>query len=153
MSTLYKLLLFVHVLAAAAWVGGALILKIQSDRALKSDPDRAAELALETERVGTSVLMPASIVLLIAGLWMVFEGDWGFGPLWVKLGLGIYVVSAVAGAVFLGPLYKQVGQLRAERGSGDADLTARLQRISKLSWIDLGLLVAAVYVMTVKPGT
>lgn len=152
MSTLYKLLLFVHVLTAAIWVGGAVMLKVQSARALKSDPNRAAELALETEHVGKSILMPASIVLLVAGLWMVFEGDWGFGPLWVKLGLAIYVVSAVAGAVFIGPLYKQVGELRAEGGSGDAEITARLQRISNLSTIDLGLLVAAVYVMTVKPG-
>ncbi|HEX2293819.1 MAG TPA: DUF2269 family protein [Actinomycetota bacterium] len=151
--TLYELLLFVHVLAAATWVGGAVVLKVQSDRALRADPDRAAELALETERVGKSVLMPASIVLLVAGLWMVFEGDWGFEPLWIKLGLGIYVVSAVAGAAFLGPLYKQVGELRAERGAGDADLTARLQRLSALSWVDMALLVAAVFVMTVKPGT
>lgn len=151
--TLYELLLFVHVLAAATWVGGAIMLKIQSDRALRTDPGRAAELALETERVGTRVLMPASIVLLVAGLWLVFEGDWGFEPLWVKLGLAIYVVSAVTGAVFLGPLYKQVGVLRAERGAGDAELTARLQRISTLSWIDMGLLVAAIFVMTVKPGT
>lgn len=150
--TLYELLLFVHVLAAATWVGGAVMLKVQSARALRSNPERAAELALETERVGTTVLMPASIALLVAGLWMVFEGDWGFGPLWVKLGLGIYVVSAVAGAVFLGPLYKQVGELRAERGAGDAEVAARLKRISDLSWIDLGLLVAAVFVMTVKPG-
>lgn len=150
--TLYELLLFVHVLAAAVWVGGAVMLKVLTSRALRADPDRAAELATETERVGTGVLMPASIVLLVAGLWMVFEGDWGFEPLWVKAGLFIYVVSAVAGAVFLGPLYKQVGVLRAERGAGDADLTARLQRIQTLSWIDLGLLVAAVFVMTTKPG-
>ena len=149
--TLYELLLFVHVLAASVWVGGAVMLKVQSSRALASNPDRAAELALENERVGTTVLMPASILLLIAGLWLVFETEIGFGPLWVKLGLGIYLVSAVAGAVFLGPLYKQVGRLRAEGGAG-TDLTERLRRISTLSSIDLGLLVAAVFVMTVKPG-
>ena len=150
--TLYELLRFVHVLAASVWVGGAVMLKVQSSRALASNPDRAAELALENERVGTTVLMPASILLLIAGLWLVFETEIGFGPLWVKLGLGIYVVSAVTGAVLLGPLYKQVGELRAERGPGDADVRARLERLATLSWIDLGLLVAAVYVMTVKPG-
>lgn len=150
--TLYELLLFVHILAAATWVGGVVILKVQSDRALRSDPDRAAELAEETQKVGQSVLMPASIVLLVAGLWMVFEGDWGFEPLWIKLGLGIYVVSAVAGAVFLGPLYKQAGELRAERGANDPEITARLERLSKLGWIDVGLLVAAVFVMSVKPG-
>ena len=150
--TLYELLLFAHVLAAATWVGGAVMLKVQSGRALKSDPNRAAELALETSHVGTTLLMPASIVLLVAGLWLVFEGDWGFGPLWVKLGLAIYVISAVAGAVFIGPLYKQVGELRAERGPGDAEVQERLKRISALSSIDLVLLVAAVFVMTVKPG-
>ena len=140
--TLYELLKFVHVLAAAVWVGGAIVLKVQSDRALRSDPDRAAELALETERLGSSVLMPASIALLVAGLWMVFESDIGFGPLWIKLGLGIYLISVVTGAVFLGPVYKQVGVLRAERGTSDPELTARLRRVSALSWIDLVLLVA-----------
>lgn len=150
--TLQELLLFVHVLAAAVWVGGSVMLKVQSGRALKADPNRAAELALETSQVGTALLMPASIVLLIAGLWLVFEGDYGFEPLWVKLGLGIYVVSAVAGAAFLGPLYKQVGELRAERGPGDAGVQQRLQRISMVSNIDLVLLVAAIFVMTVKPG-
>lgn len=149
--TLYEILKFVHVLAAATWVGGAIILKVQSDRALKADPDRAAELATETERIGNGVLMPASIVLLVSGIWAAFEGGYGFDPLWVKLGLAIYVVSAVAGAVFLGPLYKQVGELRAERGAGDPDLTARLQRISKLAWIDVALLVTVVFVMVVKP--
>lgn len=149
--TLYELLLFVHVLAAATWVGGAVILKVQTSRALKSDPDRAAELALETSQVGTAVLMPASIVLLVAGLWMVFESDIGFDPLWVKLGLAIYVVSAVAGAAFLGPLYKKIGELRAERGPGDAEVTALVQRLATLSWVDLALLVAAIFVMTTKP--
>ena len=151
--TLYELLLFVHVLAAALWVGGVIMLKIQSDRVLRADPNRAAELAIETERVGTGVIMPASIVLLVAGIWMVFEGDWGFRPLWVKLGLAIYVISAVAGAVFLGPHYKRIGELRAERGPDDPEVGERLRRISALSWIDVGLLVAAVFVMTVKPGS
>jgi uncharacterized membrane protein len=150
--TLYELLKFVHVLAAATWVGGAITLKVQSDRALKANPDRAAELASETERIGTTVLMPASIVLLVSGIWTAFEGGYGFDPLWVKLGLAIYVVSAVAGAVFLGPLYKQVGQLRAERGAGDPELTARLEKLSRLAWIDVVLLVAVVFVMVVKPG-
>ena len=35
-------------------------------------------------------------------------------------------------------------------GRGDAEVNARLQRISTLSWIDLGLLVLAVFVIVVK---
>ncbi len=149
--SLYELLKFLHVLAAAIWVGGAVLLRVQSSRAAGMDRRRAAELATETSEVGTKVLMPASIVLLVAGLWAAFEGGYGLEPLWVKLGLVIYVVSAVAGAVFIGPLYKQVGELQAERGPDDAEVSARLQRISTLSWIDLGLLVLAVFVMVVKP--
>lgn len=149
--SLYELLKFVHVLAAAIWVGGAVMLKVQTARALAADRVRAVELATEGEQLGSKVLMPASIVLLVAGLWGAFEGGYGLEPTWVKLGLIIYVASAVAGAVFIGPLYKQVGELQAERGPDDAEITSRLQRMSTLSWIDLGLLVAAVFVMVVKP--
>ncbi|HEV2754272.1 MAG TPA: DUF2269 family protein [Actinomycetota bacterium] len=149
--SLYELLKFLHVLAAAIWVGGAVLLRVQSSRAMGMDRERAAALAIETSEVGTKLLMPASIVLLVAGLWTAFEGGYGLEPLWVKLGLVIYVVSAVAGAVFLGPLYKQVGELQGQRPADDPEVTSRLQRISTLSWIDLGLLVLAVFVMVVKP--
>lgn len=149
--SLYELLKFLHVLAAAVWIGGAVMLRVQSSRAKGLDPERAAALATETSEVGTKLLMPASILLLVAGLWTAFEGGYGLEPLWVKLGLFIYVVSAVAGAVFLGPLYKQVGELQAERGPEDAEVRSRLRRISTLSWVDLGLLVLAVFVMVVKP--
>jgi uncharacterized membrane protein len=149
--SLYELLKFVHVLAAATWVGGAVMLRVQSSRAAKLDKARAAALAIETSEVGTKLLMPASIVLLVAGLWTAFEGGYGLEPLWVKLGLVIYVVSAVAGAIFLGPLYKQLGEMQAERDPEDAQVTALVTRISNLSWIDLGLLVLAVFVMVIKP--
>lgn len=149
--SLYELLKFVHVLAAAVWVGGAVLLRYQTSRAMALSPARAAELGVEAEEVGKKVLMPASIVLLVAGLWTAFEGGYGLEPLWVKLGLLIYVVSAVAGAVFLGPLYKQVAELRAERGPEDAEIKSRIQRISNLAWVDLGLLVLVVFVMVVKP--
>ncbi len=149
--SLYELLKFLHVLAAAVWIGGAVMLRVQSSRAATMDRERAAALATETSEVGKKVLMPASILLLVAGLSTAFEGGYGLEPLWVKLGLLIYVVSAVAGAVFLGPLYKEVGALQAERGPDDVEVRSRLQRISTLSWVDLGLLVLAVFVMVVKP--
>ena len=150
--TPYELLKFVHVLSAAIWVGGAVTLRIQAARAEKeTDQAAAAKVAQDTERIGKGLLMPASIVLLVTGLWMVlFETDIGFDPLWVKLGLGIYLLSALGGAIFLGPQYKKVGELRAA-GTTGAELDARIARISLVSWIDLGLLVAAIYVMTTKP--
>jgi uncharacterized membrane protein len=150
--SLHELLKFVHVVAAAVWVGGAVMLRVQGSRALAADRARAAQLATEGEQLGMRVLMPASILLLVAGLLTAFEGGYGLEPLWVKLGLAIYVVSAVVGARFLGPLNKQAGELNAERGPDDPELAARLRRISTIGWIDLGLLVAAVFVMVVKPG-
>lgn len=149
--SLYELLKFVHVLAAAVWIGGALMLKVQTSRALAVNRARAAELATETEQLGTKLLMPASIVLLVSGLWTAFEGGYGLDPLWVKLGLAIYVVSAVSGAVFLGPLYKQVGELHAAKGADDPGVASRLKRISTLSSVDLVLLVLVVFVMVIKP--
>ncbi|MDQ3957935.1 MAG: DUF2269 domain-containing protein [Actinomycetota bacterium] len=149
--SLYEFLLFVHVLSAAVWVGGAVMLRVQAARAESAaDMGTAAAMAKETERLGSTVLMPASITLLVSGLWMAFDVWDGLEPLWIKLGLAIYVVSAVMGAAFLGPQYKKVGELRA--AGGGPELDERIRRISLVSWIDMALLVAAIFVMTVKPG-
>lgn len=145
--TLYELLKFLHVAAAATWVGGGLMLRVLGSRALAADRARAVQLAGEAEQVGMKVLMPASILLLVSGLWTAFEGGYGLDPLWVKIGLAIYVASAVVGARFLGPLNREV----VEHQDDAAALQSRLQRISTLGWVDLGLLLLAIFVMVVKP--
>jgi hypothetical protein len=96
----YELLLFAHILRRSH-LGGR--------RALHPGPCRAGAgyerpagaglLAHEVEWIGLRVFLPASIVLLLSGIGLVLEGDWGFSTMWVLLGLAAYALSVVTGAL------------------------------------------------------
>ena len=149
----YELLLFVHVLAAVVWVGGATSLQVLAVRAERSeDGGRMAALATEAEWVGTKVFLPASIVLLLAGIGLTLEGDWGFTTPWVLLGLIAFGLSALTGSLFLGPESGRIGKLIADVGPQDVDVTARIKRVFLVSRIELVVLLFIVFDMTVKPG-
>jgi uncharacterized membrane protein len=150
----YELLLFVHVLAAVVWIGGALSLQLLAIRAERSpDGGRVANIATEAEWVGSRIFLPASIVLLLAGIGLTLEGDWGFTTLWVLLGLIAYGLSALSGSLFLGPESGRIGKMIAEVGPQDPEVIARIKRIFLVSRIELVVLLFIVFDMTVKPGS
>jgi uncharacterized membrane protein len=150
----YELLLFVHVLAAVVWVGGALSLQVLAIRAERSaDGGRVANFATEAEWVGSRVFLPSSIVLLLAGIGLTLEGDWGFTTPWVLLGLIAYGLSALTGSLFLGPESGRIGKMIADVGPRDPDVLARIKRIFLVSRIELVVLLFIVFDMTVKPGS
>jgi hypothetical protein len=111
-----------------------------------------AAFATEAEWVGTKVFLPASIVLLLAGIGLTLEGDWGFTTPWVLLGLIAYGLSALTGSLFLGPESGRIGKLIADVGPQDVDVTARIKRVFLVSRIELVVLLFIVFDMTVKPG-
>jgi uncharacterized membrane protein len=85
-------------------VGGALSTQVLAARVRgTNDPPAAGLLAHEVEWIGLRVFLPASIVLLLSGIGLVLEGDWGFSTMWVLLGLAAYALFVVTGAIFLGP--------------------------------------------------
>jgi uncharacterized membrane protein len=150
----YELLLFVHVLTAVVWVGGALSLQVLAIRAERSaDGGRVANFATEAEWVGSRVFLPSSIVLLLAGIGLTLEGDWGFTTPWVLFCLIAYGLSALTGSLFLGPESGRIGKMIADVGPQDPDVLARIKRIFLVSRIELVVLLFIVFDMTVKPGS
>lgn len=153
MVTGYEALLFVHVLAAVVWVGGGAATQFYAIRAMRSsDPGRLAGFAKDAEWVGMRVFMPASIVVLGAGFGLVAKGDWSLGTFWVAFGLGAVAVSALTGALFLGPEAGRIGKLIDASGADDPRVQARIRRIFVVSRIELAILVATVIDMVIKPA-
>jgi uncharacterized membrane protein len=149
----YDLLLFVHVLAAVVWVGGAVSLQVLAIRAERSgDGTRVASFATEAEWIGGRVFLPASLVLLLAGIGLTLEGDWGFTTPWVLLGLVAFGLSALTGSLFVGPESGRIGALITDLGPNDPVVAARIKRVFLVSRIELAVLILIVLDMTVKPG-
>lgn len=148
----YRIFLFIHVLSAIIWVGGATMAQILITRQLKrNDPGALAALGKEIGEIGDRVFTPISIVLLLSGIYMVVDADLGFTTGWVAYGLGGIIVTIALGAGYLGPQGKKVGVLVAERGPGAPEVGEAIERVVLVSRIDLAVLLSVVFVMTYKP--
>jgi uncharacterized membrane protein len=149
----YELLKTVHVLFAVVWVGGAATTQVLATRLSRAnEPARMAAFAKDIEFVGTRVFMPSSIVVLVAGIWMVATSGLDFTDLWIVFGLIGIAFSAIVGAAFLGPESGRIGALIEARGPEDGEVIARMKRIFLVSRVELVILLLVVVDMVVKPG-
>ena len=150
----YELFLAVHVVCAVVWVGGGVsmqVLAVLAERA--NDGPRMATFAKDAEWIGTHIYLPASLLLLGAGIALVLIGQWGFGTLWVALGIAGFASSVVIGAAFTGPAAKKLAPLLEERGPNDPEVRRRMQKIFTISRVETVILLLVVVDMTMKPGS
>ena len=151
--TLYEVLLFGHITFAAVWVGTNASLQVLSLRALKAGPQRTADLMGDVEWMGTRVMVPSSLLVVVFGVWMVLDSPvWDFSQFFVSAGLAVFAASFLAGAGFLGPESGRLSKLTAEKGADDPEVQRRTRRILLVSRIELVLLIAIIWVMVTKPG-
>ena len=151
-QTLYDWLLFLHVLAAMVWVGGGVLLAVSGARVLR-DPDPAAvgRFTGSLRVLGPLVLAPATIAVLGLGIGLVVDSDvWDFGQLWVGLGLALFAVAFLIGAV-----WQSRTALAATRAAERDDAAEARRQLRRWLWgygVVVLLLVVAAWDMTTKPG-
>ena len=149
----YTILKMFHVMFAIVWVGGGVAFNIFATRAVASgDGPRIATFAREAEFVGRRVFLPASVLVLLFGIFTVLQGPWGFTDTWIVLGLAGIGLTIITGSTFLGPESKRVGELIDARGGDDPEVKRRLGRILMVGRIDLLVLFLVVADMVLKPG-
>jgi uncharacterized membrane protein len=150
--TWYEVWKTLHVLAAVAWVGGALTLSVLAFFAVRSPlPGRKAEFAREAEKVGMRLFFPAGLILVVMGFILVRQAHWGYHT-WVILALVAYGLSFVTGAAFLGPESGRIAKAIEAEGPDAPAVAARINRIVLDSRIELVILLLIVVDMVVKPG-
>jgi len=152
--SLCEFLLFVNIAMAVTWIGGAAVIQFFALRALQSDdPMRMATLGGDIEWIGNRVFIPASLLAVASGIALVLESDaWGFGDDWVLIGIVLYVITFLAGALFFGPESGRIGKQIQAEGPGTSAVQARIRRILALTRADLVLLFLIIFDMSVKPG-
>jgi uncharacterized membrane protein len=145
---------FLHVVSAMVWVGGGVILSLIALRTRRRSDERSmGEFAQTLPYVGLRVLMPAVIVLLVTGVWMVVsDSGFGFSQLWVRLGLGLYVLAFLLGAVYLSRVGIQLDRAARPDSGGTSNLARLLDRWLLGYGAVLVILLIAVWDMVFKPG-
>jgi uncharacterized membrane protein len=151
--TWYTFFKSAHIIAAAVWVGGAFMIQALAFRITRTgDARRQAEFAKDTEVVGMRVFIPATWILLLAGIAMMVNFDWSWGQNWIVLGLIAFAISFVVGAGFLGPEGGRIAAVIERDGPTSPEALARIRRILLISRVELVVLITVVVNMTVKPS-
>lgn len=149
---MYQLLLYVHIVSAMIWVGGAFAIQALALLVSRSDdPMELPRLGRNLEIVGSRVFMPAGVVLFLAGALMTIE-RWSFGDTWIAVSVGLFVLSALSGALYLGPRAKRVAALFEAEGPSSAaarELIGRMFVVSRLELISFAIIIG---LMVFKPS-
>ncbi len=139
------LLLVVHVLAAAAWIGGSLFAGY-SFSVLGALRDLKTVKSVE-EATGAKFFGTAVVILFLSGAALVIVSDrFGWGHAFVLIGIAAIAVEGILESAIIGPRLTRI----AEAKTPDVDSFRRT-----LSWSTLAHLVlfaAVVWVMVVKLG-
>jgi uncharacterized membrane protein len=93
----YEWLLLLHVLSAFALVAALVVLAAAVLGARRSErPDDAAAFAALT-RPATTLFSVAGLAVLVFGVWLAFEADYGLDEAWIIAAIVLWVVAAATG--------------------------------------------------------
>jgi uncharacterized membrane protein len=148
----YALFRVVHVGIAVFWVGGGLLLTVLGLRAERSqDPNEMATLARQAAFTGERFFAPAGGIVLLMGIAMMLNTNWGWGKFWVIVGLVGYATTFLTGVAVLSPLAKKVDRCITELGADHPETRATIQRILLVARVDVGVLLLVTADMVTKP--
>ena len=149
---MYDLLLYAHILGGVVWVGGAVAIQALAVRIGRSDPAVVPALARHMEGLGKWLFLPASLVIIISGVAMTIQA-WSFGEVWIAVSVALWVASAVAGALYLGPRAKRAADTFEAEGPTSVTglkLIRGLYVVSRLELVSFAVIIA---LMVFKPGS
>jgi len=150
---MYQLLLYIHIVSAVIWVGGAFAIQALAIVVSRSeDPNELPRLGRNLELIGMRVFMPAAVVLFAAGALMTIQ-QWSFGNAWIAVSVGLWIVSALSGALYLGPRAKRIAALFQAEGPGSPEARELIGRLFVVSRLELVSFAVIIGLMVFKPGS
>jgi hypothetical protein len=146
----YGILKVVHILSAILWIGGGAALTVVLVRLLGiGDRGALRSFVPQLAKYMQSIGGPASGLLLLTGIAMVFLGRLSFKSLWIGLGLGGLIVLGAFGGMVMS---KHMAALEQAVATGDdATLAGAVARVRQGSIILLTIMAAIVVIMVLKP--
>lgn len=149
--TYYEVLLFVHVLGVAVWLGTGIALLLLGSRFARAQDHAAVKsLFLQAEWLSTRLFIPVSLIVLVAGILLVIEGPWSFDELWVVLGLAGFVLTFITGIAVLKPQAERIATDLATAGM-TASAAREISRMFTRMRIDYAVITVVVADMALKP--
>ena len=150
---MYQVLLYIHIVSAMIWVGGAFAIQALAVLVSRSDdPMELPRLGRNLEIVGTRIFRPAAVVLFVAGAIMTIQ-NWSFGNTWIAVSVGLWIVSALSGALYLGPRAKRVAALFEAEGAVSTEARRTIGQMFVVLRLELVSFAVIIALMVFKPGS
>lgn len=144
----YDALLWIHSIAAYVWLVSLLVSLVLAVLAARRGPEAVATRARTLVVVSTRVGLPAAVILLIAGFWMMGQASLNYGSTWVSIGFAAWLLAALVGSGFQHPLARRLRN--AAPGGTEALKSARI--ILLIGVAQVLVLVVAIWAMSAQPG-
>lgn len=145
----YDALKNIHSLAAYIWLGSLFGSLVFTTVASRRTPAGLITGATAIVRFSTRVGLPAAVVLLISGIWMIGTGNGPKGGLWLTIGFVAWLVAAVVGSALMHPAARKMRNAAA--GSDEAIGYAR--RIALVGGAEIIMIVIGIWAMGARPGS
>jgi uncharacterized membrane protein len=142
-----------HILGAIVWVGGGLMLSVIGLRARRSgDIGIIRDFARTLAYVGLRLFLPAVVVLLVTGVWLVLSSGGNFLQLWILLALSGFALAFVIAVGYLSGVVVELERVAGQSDASAAEVGPLLGRWIAGWGIVLLVLVLTVWDMVFKPG-
>ena len=146
---LRDILLVLHIAGAGTWFGANIVQAVVPSMALKQAGAAASGWYRIAGRLSTVLYMPAAIVILVTGIFLVLQSDvYGFGSLFVSIGFVTIVIGALLGIFVFGPVSTRAAD--AIDAGDTAGAKAATGRLAAFGVIDTLLVLTTITVMVLR---
>jgi uncharacterized membrane protein len=150
---MYQLVLYLHVISAVIWVGGAFAIQALAIVVSRSnDPLELPRLGSNLEFIGSRLFAPAAVLLFATGVVMTIQ-KWTLGQTWIAVSVALWVLSAVLGAAYLAPGARRVAALFEAEGPSSVAARHLIGQMFVVSRLELVSFAVIIGLMVFKPGS
>ncbi len=142
----YDTLTVIHTLAAYIWLGSLFGSLIFATIATRRSANGVLTGAVAVVRFSTRVGLPAAVVLLISGIWMLVSYNVGNG-LWINIGFIMWLIAAVVGSALMHPAARKM-----RNAASDAEAISYAKRIIWVGALEIIAIAVGIWVMGAQPG-
>lgn len=144
-----NLLLVLHILAAAIWLGANAVQAFAGPRSESASREARAWWADTTGAMAKVLYNVAGVVILLSGVGLVVESEvWTFSERFVSVGFAAVIIGAVLGMVVFGPGSRRLSEA-IHRGDVQTE-QATASRLRLFGLLDTIVVVVAVVAMVAK---
>lgn len=144
------LALWLHIVAAAAWLGGNLVMMMMPGLLASGGPPTMLTLARASLALGRVFFTPAAVATLLTGIWLVIETGVSWGAAFVSIGFAAVGISAVLSMLLVAPATRR--RIAALEGGDDEQARSLAPRASFYGVINVLVLLTTYWAMVARWG-